>query len=157
MYCHRKFRPRSNIRLCYNHDLTGRSPRWRTNQSQSPHWAFYHTGVSSETSTFGVRVFDTYGIRTANLILTLPKSGPNKGWHFKPNADGHSVSTEQLIVSYENRIQDLQKQLDLASKRETALISEKSQLLNLTDRLQQQTETLMLLPAPAKKRVGWIG
>ena len=37
---------------------------------RSPHWAFYHTSVSSETPTFGVRVFDTYGIREVKL-------GPN--------------------------------------------------------------------------------
>ena len=43
---------------------------------------FYHTGVSSETPTLGVRVFDTYGISTTNLILTLRNCGLNKRMHF---------------------------------------------------------------------------
>lgn len=75
------------------------------------------------------------------------------------NGDGLHLDDEKLIQSYENRIQDLQKQLDLASERETALISEKSQLLDLTDRLQRQTETLMLPPASEqkeKKSIGWL-
>ena len=73
------------------------------------------------------------------------------------NGDGLHLDDEKLIQSYENRIQDLQKQLDLASERETALIGEKSQLLDLTDRLQRQTETLMLPPAPAQeKKKSWL-
>ena len=47
------------------------------------HRLFYHTGVSPETPTFGVRVSDTYGISTTNLLLTLRNFGLNKGWHFK--------------------------------------------------------------------------
>ena len=39
---------------------------------------FYHTGVSPETPTFGVRVFDTYRISTTNLLLTLLIFGLNK-------------------------------------------------------------------------------
>ena len=77
----------------------------------------------------------------------------------KKNGDGLHLDDEKLIQSYENRIHDLQKQLDLASERETALIGEKSQLLDLTDRLQRQTETLMLPPAPEqkeKKSIGWL-
>ena len=31
----------------------------------------YHTGVSSETPTFGVRVFDPYRIRAAKLVCGL--------------------------------------------------------------------------------------
>ena len=30
LYCHRKFRPLSKPRLCYNNNLLGRSIRWRT-------------------------------------------------------------------------------------------------------------------------------
>ena len=73
----------------------------------------------------------------------------------KKNGDGLHLNDEKLIQSYENRIQDLQKQLDIASERETALIGEKSQLLDLTDRLQRQTETLMLPPAPEGKK-SWL-
>ena len=45
--------------------------------------SFYHTGVSSETPTFGVRIFDTYRISTTNLILTLRNCGLNKRMHFR--------------------------------------------------------------------------
>ena len=49
-----------------------------------PYWAFYHTRLSSETPACGVRKpFDTSGISTENLILTLPNCGLNKRWHFK--------------------------------------------------------------------------
>ena len=42
-------------------------------------------GVSEATSS-SVRVFDTYGISEANLLLTLGNFGPNKWWHYKPLA-----------------------------------------------------------------------
>ena len=71
------------------------------------------------------------------------------------DARGQSIETEKLIQSYENRIQDLQKQLDLANDREETLTAEKSQLLDLTDRLQKQNETLMLPPPPETKR-NWL-
>jgi len=54
----------------------------------------------------------------------------------------------------ENQISDLKAQLAQASDRETALITEKSKLLDLTDRLQKQNEGLML-PAPQKKLTWW--
>ena len=68
------------------------------------------------------------------------------------DARGQPIDTEKLIQSYENRIQDLQKQLDLANNREETLTAEKSKLLDLTDRLQKQTETLMLPPADEKRQ-----
>ena len=43
----------------------------------------YHTGVSRETPTFGVRVSDTYRISTKKLVLTLLNFGLNKRWHFR--------------------------------------------------------------------------
>ena len=47
-----------------------------------PASGIYHTGVPSETPTLGVRVSDTYGISTKNLILTLRNCGLNKRMHF---------------------------------------------------------------------------
>ena len=38
---------------------------------------------NQKTPTLGVRVFDTYGISTTNLILTLRNCGLNKRMHFK--------------------------------------------------------------------------
>ena len=51
-------------------------------EARKPHRAFYRTRVSSETSSLGVRLFDTYGFSTKQLVLTLPNCGPNKRWHF---------------------------------------------------------------------------
>ena len=62
--------------------------------------------------------------------------------------------TPQIVALLENQIADLKAQLTQASDRETALITEKSKLLDLTDRLQKQNEVLML-PAPQKKR-SWL-
>lgn len=60
----------------------------------------------------------------------------------------------KIVALLENQIADLKAQLTQASDRETALITEKSKLLDLTDRLQKQNEVLML-PAPQKKR-SWL-
>ena len=38
-----------------------------------------------ETTAFGVRVFDTYGIPAKNLILTLRNCGLNTGSGLSPN------------------------------------------------------------------------
>ena len=61
---------------------------------------------------------------------------------------------QKIVALLENQIADLKAQLTQASDRETALITEKSKLLDLTDRLQKQNEVLML-PAPQKKR-SWL-
>ena len=60
----------------------------------------------------------------------------------------------KIVALLENQVADLKSQLAQASDRETALITEKSKLLDLTDRLQKQNEVLML-PPPAKKR-SWL-
>ena len=61
----------------------------------------------------------------------------------------------KIVALLENQIADLKAQLTQASDRETALITEKSKLLDLTDRLQKQNEVLMLPPTPEKKR-SWL-
>jgi hypothetical protein len=65
------------------------------------------------------------------------------------------MTTRKLSLYSENQVADIKAQLAQASDRETALISEKSKLLDLTDRLQKQNEVLML-PAPEKNGVGLI-
>ena len=59
----------------------------------------------------------------------------------------------KIVALLENQIADLKAQLEKSDERETALITEKSKLLDLTDRLQKQNEVLML-PAP-KPKSGW--
>ena len=72
--------------------------------------------------------------------------------HQNPSATGND--DPKIVDLLENQIADLKAQLTQASDRETALITEKSKLLDLTDRLQKQNEVLML-PAPQKKR-SWL-
>ena len=60
----------------------------------------------------------------------------------------------KIVALLDNQIADLKVQLAQASDRETALITEKSKLLDLTDRLQKQNEVLML-PAPQKNLTWW--
>ena len=86
-----------------------------------------------------------------------PASGT--GEHAEPVNDTHQTSsmngneTPKVVALLENQVADLKAQLAQASDRETALITEKSKLLDLTDRLQKQNEVLML-PAP-KPKSGW--
>ena len=61
----------------------------------------------------------------------------------------------KIVALLENQLADLKAQLEKSDERETALITEKSKLLDLTDRLQKQNEVLML-PPPAKK-TGFFG
>lgn len=68
--------------------------------------------------------------------------------------DSDRATSEKIVALLENQIADLKAQLTQASDRETSLITEKSKLLDLTDRLQKQNEVLML-PAPQKKR-SWL-
>ena len=58
----------------------------------------------------------------------------------------------KIVALLENQLADLKAQLEKSDERETALITEKSKLLDLTDRLQKQNEVLML-PAPQKKGI----
>ena len=77
-----------------------------------------------------------------------PKERPKDS---TPDSTGQPIDTDLLIQQYEHRIQELAKQLTRAESREDALNTEKSKLLNLTDRL---------LPAPREDRpetmLGWI-
>ena len=88
----------SNIRLCYTAEfkaeavleaLRGESSQaelcrkpYNLSEEQFSNRSFYHTGVSPQTPSLGVRVSDIYGISTTNLILTLLNFGLNKRWHF---------------------------------------------------------------------------
>ena len=59
------------------------------------------------------------------------------------NGNGRYISTEELIKSYENRIQDLEKQLARAIDPETALMDEKSKLLDLLTAEKEEKRALM--------------
>ena len=99
------------------------------------------------------KVVDTAELERAYGSIRNPDENPPDT---EMNGAGQHIETEKLIQSYENRIQDLQKQLDIASAREENLTAEKSKLLDLTDRLQKQNEVLML-PPPPEKKTGFFG
>ena len=90
---------------------------------------------------------------------TQPPASENSEQAEPVNDDHQTPSTTEnddpkIVALLENQIADLKAQLAQASDRETTLITEKSKLLDLTDRLQKQNEVLML-PAPEKKR-SWL-
>ena len=60
--------------------------------------------------------------------------------------NGRYISTQELGQSYENRIHDLEKQIDRATDRETTLIDEKSKFLDLLSA--EKEEKRLMLPPP---------
>ena len=60
----------------------------------------------------------------------------------------------EILAIKENQIADLQKQLEKAEMRETALIDEKSKLLDFLSA--EKEEKRLMLPAP-QKRTGFFG
>ena len=60
----------------------------------------------------------------------------------------------EILAIKDNQIADLQKQLEKAEMRETALIDEKSKLLDLLSA--EKEEKRLMLPAP-QKRTGFFG
>ena len=75
--------------------------------------------VSSEKDTKGHRRIDT-----AELQRVYQRTPP-------PYSQVAEHDTQKIIAVLENRVADLQKQLDLSKDRETALIDEKAKLLDL--------------------------
>ena len=59
---------------------------------------------------------------------------------------------ELLIQSYENRIQDLQRQLELANGRENTLTGEKTKLLDMLSKEQDKTAHILT----TSERRGWM-
>ena len=79
---------------------------------------------------------------------------PNNGSGNVNDTPDTPSDNPKVVALLENQIADLKAQLEKSDERETALIDEKSKLLDLTDRLQKQNEVLML-PAPQKKSGWW--
>lgn len=71
-----------------------------------------------------------------------------------------SPDSQQIIVLLENQIADLKAQLALATERETALISERSKLIDLLSDEKAEKRALMPaveVPPPRGSRKGFIG
>ena len=71
------------------------------------------------------------------------------------NGNDSNGQQNLLIQSYENRIQDLQKQLDLAGERETALIDERKKFIDLLSAEKEEKRALMPPPEEQKTK-GWL-
>ena len=104
--------------------------------------------VSFEVDEKGKKRFDPSELRRVYGELALPHEPRQvSGSHHPPSETGHD--SQKVITVLENQVADLQHQLELANTREEVLTAEKSKLLDITDRLQKQTEILMI---PAEKQ-----
>ena len=100
------------------------------------------------------KIVDIAELERAYSSIRNPDENPSET---EKNAGGQHIETEKLIQSYENRIQDMQKQLDLAGERETAWTAEKSKLLDLLSAEKEEKRALM--PPPDEKKQeskGWL-
>ena len=128
--------------------------------------------VSFETDTKNRKRIDTAELERVYGHLNGTDPAPETGEHAEPvndtcqNPSMNGNETHQfpsvngndstsIIALLENQIVDLKAQLERADARETALIDEKSKLLDLTDRLQKQNEVLMLPAEPQTKQTWW--
>ena len=91
----------------------------------------------------------------AEPVNDTRQTPPMNGNETHQNPSMTENDNPKIVDLLENQIADLKAQLEKSDERETALITEKSKLLDLTDRLQKQNEVLML-PPPAKK-TGFFG
>ena len=108
--------------------------------------------VSFEVDEKGKKRFDLSELaRVYGQIDLAENNGQVKESNPPLSETGHD--NPKVVALLENQIADLKAQLEKSDERETALITEKSKLLDLTDRLQKQNEVLML-PAP-KPKSGW--
>ena len=108
--------------------------------------------VSFEVDEKGKKRFDLSELaRVYGQIDLAENNGQVK--ESKPPLSETGHDNPKVVALLENQVADLKAQLEKSDERETALITEKSKLLDLTDRLQKQNEVLML-PAP-KPKSGW--
>ena len=108
--------------------------------------------VSFEVDEKGKKRFDLSELaRVYGQIDLAENNGQVKESNPPLSETGHD--NPKVVALLENQVADLKAQLEKSDERETALITEKSKLLDLTDRLQKQNEVLML-PAP-KPKSGW--
>ena len=57
-----------------------------------------------KTPTFGVRVFDSYGISTTNLILTLQNCGLNKRMHYRVLKTVNSKYSKYIVLGHSHAL-----------------------------------------------------
>ena len=108
--------------------------------------------VSFEVDEKGKKRFDLSELaRVYGQIDLAENNGQVKESNPPLSETGHD--NPKVVALLENQIQDLKAQLEKADAQLEIATTEKSKLLDLTDRLQKQNEVLML-PAP-KPKSGW--
>lgn len=117
--------------------------------------------VSELTRVYG-QLKNQNGIQPLSAEAGKPAE-PVNDTHQSPSMNGNEThqspslaenDTPKIVALLENQIADLKAQLAQASDRETALINEKSKLLDMLSAEQEKTRVLML-PNPEKKR-SWL-
>ena len=99
------------------------------------------------------KVVDTAELQRVYGKIQNPSENPQRT---ETNGDGRYISTEELVQSYENRIQDLQAQLTQASDRETVLNAEKTKLLDLLSAEKEEKRALMPPVEEKGKYPNWL-
>ena len=103
------------------------------------------------------KVVDTAELARVYGKIHNPADNPQKS---DTDNSGQQIDPSILLQAYENQIQDLRKQLDLAGERETALISEKAKLLDLLSAEKDEKRALMPPTEPTEqtgqRKSGWL-
>ena len=110
--------------------------------------------VSAERDRRGHIRFDTAELQRA--YGELKSSGDDAQSIEQGNGKamtGHDRA--EIIATKDNQIADLQSQLERAELREDALTAEKSKLLELVSRMQEQNE-ILTLPGEVEKKPNWV-
>ena len=109
--------------------------------------------VSYDVDAKGKKRFDPSELVRVYGQIDLPETnGQVKESNQNPSETGHD--RDEILAMKDNQIADLQKQIEKAEMRETALIDEKSKLLDLL--AAEKEEKRLMLPAP-QKRTGFFG
>ena len=110
--------------------------------------------VSSEKDARGRRVIDVSELQRA--YGELESTGEDAQSTGKDNNKAmHEHDRAEIIATKDNQIADLQSQLERAELREDALTAEKSKLLELVSRMQEQNE-ILTLPGEVEKKPNWV-
>ena len=99
------------------------------------------------------KVVDTAELERVYGKIRNPDENPQRT---ETDGNGRYISTEELVQSYENRIQDLEKQLAQAADRESALFFEKSKLLDLLTAEKEEKRALMPPVGEKEKSRNWL-
>ena len=99
------------------------------------------------------KIVDVSELERVYSKIRNPDENPQRT---ETNGNGRYISTDELVQSYENRILDLEQQLTRATDRETALMDEKSKLLDLLTSEKEEKRALMPPAEEKQKSPNWL-